>query len=118
MKSEIKQLMYNVRKFSEERDWTKFHTPKNLAIALVLEANEVLEPFRFRDDFNYEEIAKELADVLNILLCFSDVLKVDLVYWFNKKMRENEIKYPINKFYGKNQKYFKEDKNGITSKRE
>jgi NTP pyrophosphatase (non-canonical NTP hydrolase) len=113
MKNEIKQLMHKVRSFSEERAWTKFHNPKDLAIALVLEANEVLEPFRFKDDFKYEDVAKEVVDVLNIVLRLSDILKIDLVYWFNKKMKENEFKYPINKFYGKNLKYSEEDKNAL-----
>lgn len=105
MTNEINLLMEKVRTFSEERDWTKYHNPKDLAIALVLEAAEVLEPFRFKSDFNQEEMAKELADVLNILLRLADVLEIDLIEWFELKMQENAKKYPVEKCYGKNLKY-------------
>ncbi len=105
MESEISILMKKVRMFSEQRDWTKFHNPKDLAIALVLEASEVLEPFRFKSCFDRNELAKELADVLNILLRLADVLDIDIVHWFDKKMIENEEKYPVEKFYGVNIKY-------------
>ena len=103
--NEIKILMNRTREFSEERDWTKFHNPKDLAIALVLEASEVLEPFRFKLDFDKNELAKELADVLNVLLRLADVLEIDLIHWFDKKMVENGEKYPVEKFYGVNLKY-------------
>lgn len=105
MESELNILMKKVRTFSEERDWTKFHNPKDLAIALILEAGEVLEPFRFKSDFNKEELAKELADVLNILLRLADILEIDLAQWFDKKMEENAAKYPVEKCYGTNLKY-------------
>jgi dCTP diphosphatase len=103
--NEINLLKRKVREFSEERDWTKFHNPKDLAIALVLEASEVLEPFRFKSHFDNSELAKELADVLNILLRLADVLDIDLIHWFDQKMAENREKYPIEKFYGVNLKY-------------
>lgn len=103
--NEINILTNKVREFSKERDWTKFHNPKDLAIALVLEASEVLEPFRFKVDFDKEVLSKELADVLNVLLRLTDVLEIDLIYWFNLKMQENSKKYPIEKVYGKNLKY-------------
>jgi len=103
--NEINILKGKVRKFSEDRDWTKFHNPKDLAIALVLEAGEVLEPFRFKSHFDKKELAKELADVLNVLLRLADVLDIDLIHWFDQKMIENEEKYPVEKFYGSNLKY-------------
>ncbi len=105
MANEINELSKKVKKFIEERDWVKYQTPKDLAIALVLEAGEVLEPFRFKNNFNKEETAKELADVLNIVLCLADIIEIDLIYWFNQKLMENELKYPIEKVYGKNIKY-------------
>jgi NTP pyrophosphatase (non-canonical NTP hydrolase) len=105
MKTEIEQMTLKVRKFSEKRDWLKFHNPKNLAIALVLEANEVLEPFRFREDYDREKLAEEIADVLNILLRLADVLEIDISYFFNKKITDNDVKYPIDKSFGKNLKY-------------
>lgn len=105
MANEINRLMEKTRNFSEQRDWTKFHNPKDLAIALVLEATEVLDPFRFKNEFQKEELAKELADVLNILLRLADVLEIDLIEWFDLKMQENATKYPVEKCYGKNLKY-------------
>jgi len=103
--NEFNILTKKVRKFSEDRDWTKFHNPKDLAIALVLESSEVLEPFRFKSDFDKDELAKELADVLNIVLRLADTLDIDLIHWFDKKMEENAEKYPIEKFRGVNLKY-------------
>ncbi|MBT5022907.1 nucleotide pyrophosphohydrolase [Candidatus Woesearchaeota archaeon] len=108
MVNEINILMERVRKFSEVREWGQFHNPKDLAIALVLEANEVLELFRFKQESDFvceKEIAKELADVLNIVLRMADVLGIDLIYWFDQKMRENEQKYPVEHCCGKNLKY-------------
>jgi len=105
MKDEINELMKEVREFSQKRNWTQFHNPKDLAIALVLEAGEVLEHFRFKQDFDKIEVAKEISDVLNCLLRLSDVLEIDLVSCFMEKMKENEKKYPIKNFYGKNLKY-------------
>jgi dCTP diphosphatase len=105
MGNEINELMKEVRKFSEERNWTQFHNPKDLAIALALEAGEVLEHFRFKEDFNKKEVAKEISDVLNCLLRLSDILKIDLISCFKEKMKENNKKYPVKNFYGKNLKY-------------
>jgi NTP pyrophosphatase (non-canonical NTP hydrolase) len=103
--NEITNMQDKAREFSEKRNWTKFHNPKDLSIALLLEASEVLENFRFKQECNREALAKEIADVLNVLLRLSDVLEIDLIYWFNKKMQENEAKYPVEKCYGKNLKY-------------
>ncbi len=105
MKDDIEELTQKVREFSKERNWNQFHTPKELAIALTLEANEVLELFRFKNEFNQESISKEIADVLNLLLLLSDILKIDLVENFNKKLEENAKKYPVEKCYGLNKKY-------------
>lgn len=105
MENEINKQMNEVRKFSEKRNWTQFHNPKDLAIALVLEAGEVLEHFRFKDEFDKTEISKEISDVLNCLLRLSDVLEIDLVSCFMEKMKENGKKYPIEDFWGKNLKY-------------
>ena len=105
MTNEISELTDKVKEFTKNRNWGQFHNPKDLAIALLLEASEVLEHFRFKTEFDKDEIAKELSDVLNIVLLFSDTLGIDIVYWFNRKLEENGEKYPIEKFYGKNQKY-------------
>jgi len=105
MVNEINELMKEAREFSQKRNWTQFHNPKDLAIALVLEAGEVLEHFRFRENFDKTEVSKEISDVLNCLLRISDVLEIDLISCFMEKMKENSEKYPIDKFYGSNLKY-------------
>ncbi|MBT7903227.1 nucleotide pyrophosphohydrolase [Candidatus Woesearchaeota archaeon] len=105
MVNEINLLKEKVKKFSVDRDWEQYHSPKELAIALVLESSEVLDLFRFKENANPDSVALELADVLNILLRLSDVLNLDIIYWFEKKMAENEKKYPISKCHGLSKKY-------------
>jgi NTP pyrophosphatase (non-canonical NTP hydrolase) len=116
MRTDLKSLMGEVRAFSEKRNWTQYQNPKDLAIALLLESSEVLEHFRFKTTYNADELAKELADVLNIVLRLSDVIGIDLAYWFYQKMHENEKKYPVEKFYGKNLKYSKIESNNAANK--
>jgi NTP pyrophosphatase (non-canonical NTP hydrolase) len=105
MTNEIQLMIEKLKEFRDKRDWLKFHNPKDLAIALVLESAEVLENFRFKEDYNNKEVAKELADVLNILLLLSDKIDIDIIDCFYKKLEENDLKYPIHKSYGKNMKY-------------
>lgn len=108
MVNEINELMLEVREFSQKRNWTQFHNPKDLAIALSLETAEILEHFRFKNDFDKTAVSKEIADALNCLLRLSDVIGINIVSCFREKMKENEKKYPIKNFYGKNIKYSEE----------
>ncbi|MAG39732.1 nucleotide pyrophosphohydrolase [Candidatus Pacearchaeota archaeon] len=105
MVNEINQMTLKVRQFSEERDWLKFHNPKDLAIALALEASEVLEHFRFKEEGDRIGLAEELADVLNVLLRLADILEIDIVDFFDKKIEKNALNYPIEKAKGNNLKY-------------
>ncbi len=113
--SEIKKLTDRIIKFRDARDWKQFHKPKDLAISLNLEAAEVLEHFQWKsekeiDEYvktNKEEIADELADVLNYLLLTAHDLDIDIVDALNKKIDKSEMKYPVEKAKGKHTKYNK-----------
>lgn len=95
-----------LRTFSEERDWLPFHTPKNLAMALSVEASELLEIFQWLTDRESlsvmetreaEHVRQEMADVLIYLLRLADVLGVDLATAVETKVSENAVRYPPRK---------------------
>lgn len=99
--------------FRNERDWKKFHKPKDLAISLILEASEVLEHFQWKTEEEIEkytkehkdEIAEELADVFNWVILIAYDLKIDLIKSSLKKIDKNSKKYPIEKARGNHKKY-------------
>ncbi|WP_281718349.1 nucleotide pyrophosphohydrolase [Pandoraea apista] len=111
--SELTVLRDLVRAFVRERDWEKFHTPKNLAIALSVEASELLEPFQWLNAGEIEELGQEklkavrheMADVLVYLLSLADRLEVDLGKAVIEKMEINRAKYPADKVRGDAKKY-------------
>jgi len=98
-------------RFVRERDWEQFHSPKNLAMALSVEAAELLEHFlwvdndasrRVGDDpARLEEVADEIADVAGALLALCNSLGLDLTAAIERKMAKNEKKYPADKIRGK-----------------
>ena len=102
-----------VRVFVQERDWDQFHTPKNLASALSVEAAELLEPFQWLHTGKLEELGEggltavrhELADVLVYLVRLADKLNVDLGAAVTEKMALNRAKYPADKVRGDARKY-------------
>ncbi|QXE92803.1 nucleotide pyrophosphohydrolase [Geomonas subterranea] len=112
---DIKQLQYDLEAFAEARDWNKYHTPKNLAIALSVEASELLEIFQWLTDdesrgiTNSEQdmrlITEELADIQIYLLRLSDKLKVDLEAAVKAKVVKNSKKYPVELAKGNATKY-------------
>ncbi|MEA2631133.1 MAG: dCTP diphosphatase [Chloroflexota bacterium] len=109
---ELKDL---VRTFSRERDWEQFHHPKDLGVALACEVGEVLEHFRYRSNEaiatsldepdNRRELAHELADCLWLLLRLADVCQVDLASSLREKVELAAAKYPIDRAYGRPDKY-------------
>ena len=109
----MKELIEKVAEFRDKRNWRKFHTPKNLAISLVIEATELLEMFQWTFDEELEnvvnakrdKIEEEIADVLIYLLLLADALNIDLEGAFFKKMEKNEKRYPVEKAKGKADKY-------------
>ena len=112
--AELQDLCESVRTFCEERDWTQFHTPKELSIGMVTEASELLELFRFQSDAQMkdmladviyrEHIGDELADQLFFLLRFADLYGFDLSAELQRKIAKNNEKYPIDESYGSNRK--------------
>ena len=106
-------LRDTIRAFAAERDWQQFHTPKNLVMALSVEASELMEHFQWLtteqsttlDTTKRNEVAQELADVLIYLVRLSDVLGVDLAAAAQEKIRINAAKYPVEKAKGLAAKY-------------
>ena len=100
------QTIARIRKFKEDRDWDKFHTPANLAKSISIEANELLECFQWNDtDYNLQHVKEELADVLVYCRDMLDKLGLDEDEIVNMKMDQNEAKYPAEKAKGKSNKY-------------
>lgn len=95
-------------KFRETRDWQQFHTPKNLALALSIEAAELNELFLWKkedEEVNPERVKEELADVLSYAIYLSEHYGFDLVDIIDKKIDINELKYPVEKAKGSSKKY-------------
>ncbi|CAE6793992.1 nucleotide pyrophosphohydrolase [Paraburkholderia aspalathi] len=113
MQSDLASLRDLVRQFADERDWDKFHTPKNLATALSVEASELLEPFQWLttgdkselDESKQTAIRHEMADVLLYLVRLADKLDVDLYQACLEKIDVNRTKYPAEKVRGDSRKY-------------
>jgi NTP pyrophosphatase (non-canonical NTP hydrolase) len=103
-----------VRQFVDERDWDQFHTPKNLASALTVEAAELLEHFQWLQHGRLEELGPdklvevrhEMADVLVYLVRLADKLDVDLLAAVQEKMVLNRAKYPAELVRGDARKYY------------
>ena len=100
------QTIARIRKFTEDRDWDKFHSPANLAKSISIEANELLECFQWSDtDYDLQHVKEELADVLVYCRNMMDKLDLDEDEIVNMKMDQNESKYPADKARGKSNKY-------------
>ena len=100
------ETINRIRKFTEDRDWDQFHSPANLAKSLVIEAAELLECFQWSDtDYDLQHVREELADVLVYSQNLLDKLGLDADEIVNRKMAQNEAKYPVNKAKGNAAKY-------------
>jgi dCTP diphosphatase len=102
-----------LRRFAAARDWEQFHTPKNLAMALSVEAAELLEHFQWLtpaqsarlDAKRKRAVADEIADVLLYLTRLADVLDIDAIAAARRKIRVNARKYPVRRAKGNARKY-------------
>ncbi len=109
----LQDLTMALRQFAQARDWEQFHTPKNLACALSVEAAELLEHFQWLTDAQSQaltsdkknQVAAEAADVLLYLLQLCDRLGIDLVAAAQQKMLRNAEKYPVASARGSAKKY-------------
>ena len=104
------ETIQRVLKFRDDRDWRQFHTPKDLAISMNLEAAELLEIFQWsgtdvecRDKL--DKVREELADVLSYCILMADVCGLDLDEIMNAKIDRNEAKYPVELARGSAAKY-------------
>lgn len=101
-----KETIQRIRNFTIDRDWDKFHSPGNLAKSIVIEAAELLECFQWDDsNFKMEKVEEELADVIVNCQNLLDKLHLDADTIVNKKMDQNEKKYPVEKVKGIAKKY-------------
>lgn len=104
----IDKLKSQLREFARERDWEQFHSPKNLAMAMIVEAGELVEHFQWLsesqsqtlDPDKREQVAQELADVLLYLIRLADCLDIDLMDAAQRKLAINAQKYPADKVRG------------------
>lgn len=105
--SDIQELTNAIRQFTEERDWDQFHNGKDLAIALSLEASELLEAYLWKapEDVKVEKVKEELADVFNYALQIADKYNLDVKQIVMDKLARNAEKYPVEKAKGSAKKY-------------
>lgn len=103
----IAKLQDAILRFCEERDWCQYHNGKDLAIAISVEASELLEPFLWKDASAapLRKIKEELADVIIYALLMAKVYDLDVAAIVEEKLRSNDKKYPAEKVKGKALKY-------------
>lgn len=104
------ETIRRVLQFRDDRNWRQFHTPKDLAISLNLEAAELLEVFQWSGTDltcagKMDRIREELADVLSYCILMADVCGLDLDQIMQEKVAKNEAKYPVEKAWGRADKY-------------
>ena len=111
--STLAELTQRVLRHRDERNWGQFHTPKELAISLVVEAAELLELMQWKtgEDLEksltakHEQVRDELVDCLHSVLLLADFVKVDLGAALEEKLKKDALKYPIEKSRGRAEKY-------------
>ena len=109
-KTTVSELRQQVQKFVDDRDWTRYHNLKNLAMSVAIEASELMEIFQWSDeeelaalvkDANIaEKVELELADVIIYCLSLANVVGLDVAQAVARKMKRNEGKYPVEEFKG------------------
>ena len=108
MNKELKEILEKLIKFRDDRNWQQFHTPENLTKSISIEASELLENFQWGDqNADIDNIKEEIADIFGYVLLLCEELDIDLIDVTNKKIIKNNEKYPIDKAYGKSEKYNK-----------
>lgn len=113
MPDSLEALRHKLDAFVAERDWAQFHSPKNLSMAMIVEAAELVEHFQWNTTAEShllspekrEAVSHELADTFVYLLRIAEVLDIDLIEAANQKISLNAIKYPVEKAKGNRKKY-------------
>ena len=115
-KLNLEKISERLKKFSKDRNWEQYHSPKNLAMALSVEVAELVEIFQWSNDGGTKEIKdpetrkqieEEIADIFNYLVKFVDLMDIDLEKISLEKIQKNDEKYPVEKSKGKSEKYNK-----------
>lgn len=103
----MQEIIQELIKFRDERDWEQFHNPKDLALAINVEAGELLELFLWKNsnDANYEKVKEELADVFAYAFLLAHKYNFDVKTLVLDKIKKNAEKYPIHKARGTAKKY-------------
>ena len=106
---EIKEITEELLKFRDERDWKQFHNPKDLALAINIEASELLEEFLWKtpEEANIENVKDELADIFAFAFLLAEVYGFDVKEITLDKVKKNAEKYPVDKAKGTAKKYNK-----------
>jgi NTP pyrophosphatase (non-canonical NTP hydrolase) len=111
--SQLEELRIRISKFAKERDWDQFHSPKNLSMALIVEAGELVEHFQWikqSESFalpaeKLKAVEEELADIFVYLVRIADQLGIDLISASHRKIESNAAKYPADMVRGSSRKY-------------
>ena len=105
--SDLEELRRAIVTFTQERDWEQFHDGKNLAIALSIEASELLEVFLWKnvEEAKTDKVKEELADVINYAILIADKYNLDIKQIILDKLARNAEKYPVDKAKGTAKKY-------------
>ncbi len=117
MNKPFESILKKIKKFRDQRDWKKFHNPKDMAEAISIESSELLELFLWKTKEeslkfakvkkNKEEISDEVADIMAFLIEFCDNSGIDIEKAIESKLQKNAKKYPVNKSKGVATKYTK-----------
>ena len=105
--TEIEEIIEELIKFRNERDWEQFHNPKDLALAINIEAGELLELFLWKnaEDANKEKVKEELADIFSFAFLLAEKYGFDVKQIVLDKIKVNSEKYPVSKAKGTSKKY-------------
>lgn len=103
----LSRVLEKLTEFRDQRDWEQFHNSKDLAIAISLEASELVQLFLWKDneDFNIEDLEDELADVLSFCFLLAEKHSINIPEIVLKKIAKNALKYPVSKAKGTAKKY-------------
>ena len=111
--NQLEELRIRISNFAKERDWDQFHSPKNLSMALIVEAGELVEHFQWikqSESFalpaeKLKAVEEELADIFVYLVRIADQLGIDLISASHRKIESNAAKYPAEMVRGSSRKY-------------
>lgn len=105
--TDIEEIIKALLQFRNDRDWEQFHNPKDLSLALTVEAGELLELFLWKDsnDANIEKVKEELADVFSFAFLLANKYNLDVKQIILDKIKKNGEKYPVDKAKGTAKKY-------------